>query len=388
MRRPLLKDALRRLGLLRAARSLRALFLALLDRLARLIKRCLGPRPVFDRARVKSVLAIRLDRVGDVILTTPALRAIKETYPRCHLTVLVRRYTRDLLAGLPFIDELLCVEDFSRQGLIAYLRQQHFDVSLGFHPDIFVNLIAWQARASFRVGYAYGGGGLFLTHALTDDREQRVRHEVTSALEVAAVIEARAADTSLAISVLPESEAFAASFFHQNGLSGSRVVVIHPGSRQPYIRWQREKFAQVADRLFHELQLKPLILAGPGEEALVRDVVGCMKAPAVMASGLPLKHLAALIKRCSLFIGNSTGPMHVAAALKVPVVAIFGSRHPLDSSAAWGPWGQGHAVVAGESCCRECHPGDCSSFECLEMVSVDRVLDAAQECLKTAGRDR
>lgn len=385
MIRSFIKNILKRWGLARAARFLRAFVFGLLDSSAGAIKSCARMSSVFDRTRVKRILAIRLDRIGDVVLTTPALRAIKETYPACRLTVLVRRSTRDLLLGLPYIDELLCIDDFSRAYLIAYLRDQHFDVSLAFHPDILTNFIAWQARAAYRVGYAYSGTGLFLTREIIDDRVQRERHEVLSALEVAAAIGVRTTDMSLGISVLPESEAFAASFFQKNGLSVSGVVAIHPGSRQPYIRWQKEKFAQVADRLFDERKLKSLIIAGPKEEGLAQDVIRLMKTPAVIASGLPLGHLAALMKGCALFVGNSTGPMHMAAALKVPVVAVFGSSHPLDSSVAWGPWGQGHAVVARDAGCRTCHPGDCFSYVCLEKVSVDDVVDVARRCLKSRG---
>lgn len=381
MTRLFLKKVLASLGLLCLVRAGRGLLFAVLDGLARGVRVFFGPALVFDPGRVKKILAIRLDRVGDVVLTTPALRAIKETYPFCRLTVLARRYTRDLLDGLSFVDEVVCLEDFSREKFISYLRHQHFDVALGFHPDVLVNRIAAWSKAPWRIGYAFAGSGIFLTHALADDRDRRLRHEVLSALEVVGVIGARTVDTSLSIPVCPEAEAFAEAFFRERGLAGIQVAALHPGSRQAYMRWPAERFVELCQRMAREFGVRILLIAGPGEEALVENIVRQSGAPAVMATGLSLSRLVALIKRCSLFVGHSTGPMHIAAALKVPVVAIFGSRHPKDSPASWGPWGIGHKLVVKDSRCPSCHPGDCRTYACLTNISVDDVFEAVRERL-------
>jgi ADP-heptose:LPS heptosyltransferase len=98
--------------------------------------------------------------------------------------------------------------------------------------------------------------------------------------------------------------------------------------------------------------------------------------------GLQLTQLVSLIKKCHLFIGNSTGPMHIAAAIGVPVVAIFGNIHPLDSYLEWGPWGEGHIVVSKNLNCPDCHPGNCRAFSCMELITAEEVFAAAKKQIK------
>ena len=104
-----------------------------------------------------------------------------------------------------------------------------------------------------------------------------------------------------------------------------------------------------------------------------------MKNKPVLFLDRPLTELVSLIKRSRLFIGNSTGPMHIASALKVPVVAIFGPVHPLDSYQEWGPWGPGHIVVSKNLNCLDCHPSDCREFKCMDLITVDEVMAAVDK---------
>jgi heptosyltransferase-2 len=352
----------------------------------------------WDKRSVKKILAIRIDRIGDLILTTPALRALKETYPESHLAVLVRRGTKDLVEHSSFVDQVIVVEDFSRRELAAFLRGLGFDAAISFHPDVFANVLAWQAGIPYRVGYACCGSGFFLTKVLADDRDVRIRHEVQSALEVAGCLGARTNDFSLSVAVSCEAEAFVDEFYKKNGFdAGDKVVIIHPGSRQLHLRWQKEKFAALADRLIAEKQCHVLVVGGPRETALVDDVRKLMREAPVEAVGLTLPQLISVIKRGRVFVGHSTGPMHIAAALKVPVVAIFGNVHPLDSWQEWGPWGEGHVVVRKNLSCPSCHPGDCRltsrnasdgrTLACMDAVTVDDVFQAVSTILTRRGDD-
>jgi ADP-heptose:LPS heptosyltransferase len=210
-----LKGKLKSLKLLRHARRLRHCFCFVLEALADILKFFWKPT-AFDKNKVKKILAIRLDRIGDLVLTTPALRALKEGYPGSQLSVLTRRTTKDLIVGLSFVDEVIVFEDFDQDRLVGRLREGHFDVSVGFHPDMLVNYLPWSADIPARVGYKCCGSGLFLTKSLVDDREKRIRHEVTSALEVVAKIGATTRDTSLAVALGKDSEDFADRFFQEN----------------------------------------------------------------------------------------------------------------------------------------------------------------------------
>ena len=177
-----------------------------------------------------------------------------------------------------------------------------------------------------------------------------------------------------------KEKAFAQRFYQDSGLTAP-VIFMHPGSRQEYIRWKKEGFAEVADMLIRDKKACVILAGGTDERDLIRELGSLMKEKAVIAEGLTLSRLVSLIKRADLFIGNSTGPMHIAAALRVPVVAIFGCRHPLDSFLEWGPWGQKCIVVSKDVGCRRCHPSDCVSFECMAAVTVADVYRAAIQLL-------
>jgi ADP-heptose:LPS heptosyltransferase len=374
----MIKALLKRAGLLRAARAVRRALRRCLEALAALFSR--HPQ---DSGPAQRVLAVRLDRVGDIVLTTPALQIIKEACPRGHLAVLVRRAVKDLIDGLPFIDEIIVREDFSFGALVRRLREGRFDAAVGFHPGFFVNVLGWFAGVPRRIGYRYYGSEVFLTQSIPDDREVRVRHEADSACEVTVPLGVTCAQKGLAVAVRQEAERFAEEFFRRHQLAGERTVLIHPGSRQAYIRWGEARFGAVADRLMEEQGVRVILLAGPGEGALVSRVTSHMKREAVVASELTLAQAVSVIKRCRLFIGNSTGPMHIAAALNVPIVAVFGSRHPLDSVTAWGPREVPHTVLQADCGRPACHPGDCRDYVCMDRIGVDDVVRAAQEHLRS-----
>jgi heptosyltransferase-2 len=106
-----------------------------------------------------------------------------------------------------------------------------------------------------------------------------------------------------------------------------------------------------------------------------------MKMKPVYFTGVSITQLIAIIKSCDLFIGNSTGPMHIAAAVGVPVIAIFGSQHPLDSYHEWGPWSDKSIVISKDTDCPECHPTDCINFDCMNNIEAVEILEAAQNLL-------
>jgi len=334
----------------------------------------LSPLKEFNKKRVRKILIILLDRIGDVILSTPAIRAVREAFPEAEIHLLVRDYTKELLMNNPNINRLLI---FKKDSL-----SKNYDLAIALHPGITQNYLTFTSGAKYRVGYTGWGGGFFLTHTLKDDRSTRIRHEVESALEV---VGGKTEDKKLDISITEEGEKFAADYFKENNLSSNQpVVAIHPGARQEYIKWNKEGFAGVADRLIKFKNAKVILTGSSKENQLVKETASLMAEKPMCAVGLRLTQLVSLIKKCSLFIGNSTGPMHIAAALDVPVVAIFGAIHPLDSYQEWGPWSEKHIVISKNLNCPQCHPADCKTFECLKLVTVDDVMNAAEKLLKTA----
>ena len=319
--------------------------------------------------RIKKVLIIRLDRIGDLVLSTPAIRAVRTGFPQAEIHLLVSEYTKDLVDNSPNINKLLID---GRDGLGG-----DYDLAFALHPGFKQNYLTFKSGAKMRAGYSGRGGSFFLTHKIEDDRATRIRHEVESALEIVGLLGCGTENRDLEITITEGGERLADEFLKKNGLSDKDLIIgIHPGSRQHYIRWKKERFAGVADKLTGTYNAKILLFGGGSEDSLVKSVVQLMKKKPVVAFDLPLLQLVSLIKRCRLFISNSTGPMHIAAALKVPVTAIFGNMHPLDSYQEWGPWGEGHMIVSKDLKCPDCHPTDCRTFDCMTLITEEDVLNA------------
>ena len=370
-----IKLIIRALRLGRAARAIRGVFCYIFDMIgeaAFFMLRCLRivtwPQP-FNASGVKKILIVRMDRIGDLIVSTPAIRAVRSGFNKAEIHILVSAYNKDLVINNPNVNRVLVYGE----DRIA----NDYDTAIILHPGIRENYAAFASGARWRVGFIGGGGGFFLTHKLKDDREIRRRHEVESALEVVAVIGCATDNKKMEISVTPEGERFAEVFFARHNLAGRRVVIMHPGARQPHVRWKAEGFAEVANRLIAEKGVKIILTAGASEKQLVERITASMAEKPICVQDVALRDLVSLIKRCAIYIGNITGPMHIAAALDVPVVAIAGVIHPLDSYEEWGPRGENHIAVKSGATCAHCHPSDCSTYKCMEAIKADDVFEAA-----------
>jgi len=322
----------------------------------------------------RKILLIRIDRLGDMVLSAPAIRAVRTSFPAGEIHIITAAYTSELAALNPDVNR--CLVD--GRDII----EQDYDMAIALHPGIRPNYLTFKSGAPVRVGFSGLGGEGFLTRALSDDRLIMMRHEVESTLEAVTAAGCATASKELEIRVTKEGEQFAEEFFKQRTITpGATIVMIHPGSRQSYIRWKKEHFAEVADRLAREHAADIFILGGKGEEELVTGVSSLMKTKTYPVTGLSLTQLVSVIKRCRIFIGNSTGPMHMASALKVPVVALFGSRHPRDSASRWAPWQTRSIVLQHDPGCPACHPTNCRDYRCMDMITPGEVLKAAEKLI-------
>lgn len=339
------------------------------------ILRAIKPILPFEKNSVKKILVIRLDRIGDLILSTPVFKALRGGFPQAKIYLLVQSYTLDLVINNSNLDGVLVLGKDKIPG--------DFDLAIALHPGYKQNQIAFQSGARFRIGYTGSGGGFFLTRKVKDDRQIRIRHEVVSGLELAKIAGCSIEVIKPEVSFTEKGELFGQDFFERNGLFGKYpIVAIHPGARQEYIRWNSSGFAEVASRLMQEFGSQVILIGSGNEKLIIEEIVSLMPIKPIISLDLALTELVSLIKRCSLFIGNSSGPMHIAAALDVPVVGIFGNIHPLDSYQEWGPWGNKHLVVSVNLKCKDCHPGDCRDFQCMKLITPEMVFAAVKKQIK------
>jgi ADP-heptose:LPS heptosyltransferase len=257
---------------------------------------------------------------------------------------------------------------------VLRLRERRFDLAFtaGWNCDLRSNFLLWLAGARRRVGYGYVGGDFLLTDVAQPDLEHP--HVVERSLHLLEQIDIPVLRDDDCLRIPPEDEQYAAKLIAGHGIVSEDLLIgIHPGAGSPIREWGFERFAEVARKVIELFDAKVLWFSDPAKPSAVPVNLN------VVPLALPFRQFKAVLPHCQLFVCNDSGPMHVAAGLKVPVVAIFGAQRP-----EWfGPWGEQHKVVIrNDIWCRPC-ADNCMWKEpyCLRLISVDQVMKAVNETI-------
>ena len=350
----------------------------------------------------KKILIVRLGAIGDVIRTLPALNSLRRKFPENYIAWIVEEKSQSILAGHPQIDELIILkrDKWQKQILdintffatikevlffLRDLRKKRFDLVFDFHGIIKSGIIGLLSGARERVGFrgkfTREFNFLFNNHriSLPEGRLNRVERNLRLLSYLGVDEDARDAIFPL----FPEDRAAIDTFFQRYvNLRGKPLVAIHPGSstKTGFKRWDSFKYARLADKLI-ECYRATLILTWSGEEIeIVKDIKSMMKNdPIIACATSTLRELAELIKRCDLYIGGDTAPMHIATFNNIPVLAIFGPTDPVENA----PYGKNrHIIIRRDLPCSPCRNRKCPTRECTEVISCDEVFQAAEELLK------
>ena len=324
---------------------------------------------------MKRILVFSFSFIGDAVLSTAVIQPLRRHFPDAHITFLVGPRAFDLLATDPNIDVTLIYDNRGehagwkgRLRLIKTLRTGKFDLVVNLRDSL-------MARC---IGVEHWGLA----------RSDSNRHAVTRYLEV---LQRQGVDTTNAHPLLELTEAertAAHHFLEETGIESERLLIgIHPGGNWEYKLWNGKNYAEIASTLAEKLNARILLFAGPNERHLQTRVVEMMDVPPILVKTDDLRHLAGLISACDVYIGNDTGPMHIAAAVETPIVALFGSTNHIRS----GPYGNEHTVVQSgiNLGCNPCHPGrhpggcGAGSCEVIAGISVEQVLDAVEGAIPT-----
>lgn len=338
-----------------------------------------------QRDAFKRILIIRTDRIGDVILSTPVIRAMRLAYPHAFISVMVSPYSLQIVEDNPFLDEAIVFDKGSAQkswlSSLAFarcLKRKQFDLCLVLHPTIRVHLLVFLAGIKRRIGYDRKFGFL-LTDRLAHTKQQGLRHEAEYNLDFVKYLGVESPSVEMYIPIKQESEQWVESYCRQESLGEKdKLVAIHPAASCPSKVWPCQRFSETADALIEKYGVKIIVVAGAKDVAGVEVMLKHMKNKAVNLAGkTSVSQLASLLKRCRLFISNDSGPVHIAAGVGTPVISIFGRNQPGLSPARWAPLGKQARVLHKQVGCVECLAHNClREFTCLKEIAVRDVLEA------------
>jgi heptosyltransferase-2 len=303
-----------------------------------------------DPARI---LVVQPSWVGDAVMAVPTLRALRQRYPNAEISYLMRRYVKPLYAGMPYADRLITYRTGRTKAkagkgrffeLAARLRTAKFDMAVLLPNSFKAALICRMAKIKRVVGYDRDGRGFLLSDRLLAPKENGKfvpSPIIKYYLGLANYLGASARDLKMELFVTPSERRDAEAVLQRSGLTanidrpGSQgqppLIILNPGANYGAAKlWKAEYFAALADRFIDELNATVLISAAPKERKIVEQIQRLMKRQAIDLStqGLDLGSLKEIVRRCDLMVTNDTGPRHIAAALDIPVVTVFGPTHP------------------------------------------------------------
>jgi heptosyltransferase-3 len=297
----------------------------------------------------KKILVIKLRHIGDVLLTVPAIRALKESFPGSEVMALVNSGTEDMLAGNPLVRKVICYDRSVKNlpagrrmieevRLVKRLRREKFDMTVDLTGGDRPALLGFMTGARYRLGYCPKGGfkGKKLLYTHLAGRPAVRTHTVLTDLGVVRAFGIDTNDLTIDIFTTKEEDSFVENALMEAGYNGGPIVHAHPTSRWLFKCWTDEGMAFVFDRL-QNAGFTVVLTSGPDDKELrkIASTISIMKTRPVDLSGrLRLKHLASLSKRAEFFFGVDSAPMHIAAASGTRVVGIFGPSGAFD----WGPW--------------------------------------------------
>lgn len=323
---------------------------------------------------ITKILAIRTDRFGEFILTLPALHALKKKFPESRLTLMLNSYNVLLVEGSPDIDEIIRYDEKKINGfwgtvrLLDEIRKRNFDTVVIFNPQKKFNIVSFLAGIPFRVGYDRKWGFL-LNKKIRDLKFLGNKHEVEYNFDLVKLIGADSQELVFPIVDLRLESDFAQKVLLKAGLTDKAAfIAIHPWASNPLKEWPFSSFISLAKKLIDELELEVIIIGGPESQGPAAQFEKELGGRILNLTGRTnLKELTVILSRVRLLITNDSGPMHLAACLKIPVVALFRKAPLAVSARRWGPLGEANIVVENDN---------------IKDIAINEVFDAIKKILQ------
>ncbi len=339
----------------------------------------------FHPEGVRSILVMRLYFLGDVVLSTPVLEALKRRFPDARLTVLAKKRAAGVLTANPNVDEIVlydAVADYHmprhQWRLARRLRRERFDLAVDLSGNLLSSWLLWVADPGYRVGFNHAGFPRLLDHRIPYVTDGSVVEHLLSAVEPLGAT----AEPLPRIYLTDEERTAATELLEREGVGRNEpFAVLAPGANWEYRRWPAERHAALARLLASEDGIRSVLTGGDEDEEICAGVAAASDGSALSLAGrLDVRGLAATAERAVLFVGSDSGPMHIAAAVGTPVVALFGPNTP----DRFAPRGSASRVIRHEYPCSPCDQKQCVRPDdpCMAAITVGEVHEAARELLR------
>lgn len=339
-----------------------------------------------------NILIVKLSAIGDIIHTLPSLSALRKLFPEADITWVIEEDSSDIIKNHPYLDRVIVsrrkrwIKNLRKlhqvkrtikeiREFIITLREHRYDLVIDFHGLFKSSLIVLLSGGKRRLGYnsMQELSKLFLNEKIYEDME---KHAVDRYLDFLRYLGSNVGDKEFLIPVQEENKNRAEKLLKINNIdTGKQFVAVNPKAFWKTKLWEDEKFARLCDRITKELKAK-VIFTGSNSSGMIEHIQSLMSYLSVNLEGqTTLRDLAYLYKLASLVVTTDSGPMHIAAAMGTPVVALFG---PTDPSRT-GPYGKDHVVIRKEMPCSPCFLKKCATNRCMKEITVEEVFQAVKK---------
>ena len=320
--------------------------------------------------KIKKILVIRLDKIGDVVWVSPVFTNLRKHFPDASITVIVGSWAKPLIEHNPYIDRIITYDIWSyspvkktlsfinRIGILYKLIKEKYDLILNLRTSLGFLMLGVLTRGIF-IGKGYG-------------------HGVEAALYPLRKLGINDISEELSLFVGKSDDEFGIRFLEENGVQTNGMpIAIHPGAGWVGRQWDPDKFAVVADELSNKYETSIILFGSPDDVSLATRIANKMKTKPIMAAGKTnLMQMASILKRCALFIGHDTGPMHIAVALKIPVVVLWGAA-PLEDAHPWTNPSM-YKIIKKNVDCSPCLEIECKNgYKCIQDICISEVISSA-----------
>jgi len=339
----------------------------------------------------KKILIMRTDRLGDVILSTPVIANLRKFYPDSHIAFLCRPYTKDVLEGNPYLDEIIVYDKnkehksiFSSIKFCFSLRKKKFDTVFILNPNNRSNILAFFSGIPHRYGLNRKMGR-FLTRPIRDTKHEGKKHELEYTLDILKEAGISVTEKQTYFPIKKDSEKKIEGLLLANGIKNNNFIVMHPSASCPSKRWMQDNFIKLARLIKEKANLKVIIISSK-EEKKFAEALAKEEGVIDFRGVLSISDIGALLKHSKVFVSNDSGPVHIAASLNVPVISIFGRNDPGLSPVRWKPLGEKSFYIHKATSCKKCLAHNCvNNFLCLKSITPEEVFSLIWKILENPG---